>query len=261
MLKVKDYYNLMDEYAPFDTALSHDNTGLLVGNMQDDVNGILLALDITYEVIMEAKAKGANLIISHHPIIYGGLDCITTSTAAGRICHALIKNSMSAICAHTNLDIAKGGVSDCFAEAIGLLDIKGVNDNAMLRVGELRAAMDVNEFALHVKENVGAERVRVSGRLHDKISKVAVLGGSGGEFFMDAFKTGADIFVVGSAKQHEGLAVDTMNFCMMDAGHYETEVLVLKRVHSYLQNCIDDVQSISTIRITSVRTGPFSVIC
>jgi dinuclear metal center YbgI/SA1388 family protein len=261
MLKVRDYYEFMDKWAPFEEAESYDNVGLLVGNMDDDVIGVLLTLDITPDVILEAKEKGANLIIAHHPIIFGGTNDISFNSASGMICYMLAQNSMSAICAHTNLDAAESGVSDTLAEAIGLINIKGVNSNTMMRVGDMPEAMTTKEFALHVKKCIDAGRVQVAGKVPDKIRKVAVLGGGAGQYYMEAKKTGADIFLTGASKHHEGLAVATMNFCMMDAGHYETEVPILKIMHAYLQKCINEVQSISTISMTCVRTGPFEVLC
>lgn len=260
MIKVKDYYNFIDTWAPFDSADDYDNVGLLCGDMECDVLGVIIALDITPEVINEAKDKGANLIISHHPIIFGGIDSVTLSSGSGSVCYALAQNSMNAICAHTNLDAADGGVNDTLAEVLELKNIEFVEENTMMRVGELSAAMEVLEFAQHVKNKLGAERVRVCGIQPDKIKKVALLGGSGGSYLMQAKNTGADIFLVGDAKQNEGIEAQTMNFCMMDAGHYETEVLVLKKVHSYLQKCTNEVQSINGIHITCVHTGPFEVL-
>lgn len=261
MLKVRDFYDFIDKWAPYETAEEYDNVGLLVGNMEDEVEGVLLALDITPEVILEAKEKGANLIISHHPIIFGGINDVTFGSASSMICYMLAQNSMSAICAHTNLDAAEGGVNDCLAEAIGMINVKGVDSNTMMRVGDMPQPIDMKEFALHVKQSIDAGRIRVAGKVSDKVSKVAVLGGGAGQYHMEAQKTGADVYLTGESKHHEGLAVATMNFCMMDAGHYETEVLVLKKMHTYLQKCVNEVQSISTITITCVRTGPFEVLC
>lgn len=120
MLKVKDYYNFIDAWAPFDLAQDYDNVGLLLGNMEYDVSGVLIALDVTCDVINEAKSLGANLIIAHHPIIFSGIYDVTCNTATGKICYLLAQNLMSVICAHTNLDAAEGGVADCLADALDL---------------------------------------------------------------------------------------------------------------------------------------------
>ena len=261
MYKVKDYYNFIDTWAPFNHIEEGDNVGLLCGDMQCAVTGVMIALDVTLEVIKEAKQKGANLIISHHPIIFGGIYEITLGTATGTICYALAQNSMNVICAHTNLDAAKGGVNDVLAEAIGLSDVVGIEDNMLMRVGELPQAMDINAFAQHVKESIGTTFIRISGKKPEMIKKVALIGGSGGTDIMQAKNAGADIFLVGDGKHHEGLAAKTMDFCMMEAGHYETEVIILEKVHSYLQTCTNEVQSINGIHVTCTHTNPFEVVC
>ena len=259
MLKVKDYYNLMNNWAPFDTEVEYDNVGMLVGNMEDEVTGVIIALDITKEVIEEAKEEGANLIISHHPIIFRGLNEVSFSTASGMLSYELARNSMNAICAHTNLDIAQGGVSDCMAEILELKKVECCQENVFLRMGELEKEMDIQEFASLVKEKMSADCIQIAGIPPKSIKKVAVAGGSACSEYIYAKNMGADILLSGEAKHSEGLAVQTIGFCIMKAGHYHTEATVLPKILSYLQKCTSGVQSIGRIRITCAKTSPFKV--
>ena len=120
MVKVQDIYNFIDEIAPFDTAMDFDNVGMLVGNMNQEVAKVLLALDITPDVVNEAKTIGAHLILSHHPVIFNPIKSLDTSNAV----YMLSGNNISAICAHTNLDMAPFGVNTCLAGTLKLYNLE-----------------------------------------------------------------------------------------------------------------------------------------
>ena len=137
-MKVKEILNLMNDWAPHETAEEFDNVGLLVGAGRADVTGILIALDATVEVIAEAKEAGANLIVTHHPVIFDPITGITPETSQGRTVRMLVKEEISVICAHTNLDSTEGGVSDALAQALELKNIKKVPECAYMRLGSLK---------------------------------------------------------------------------------------------------------------------------
>ena len=122
MATVKDVWNLLDRKAPFRTQMDFDNAGFLVGRGDQQVARVLVALDITPEVIREAAEKGCQLILAHHPVIWGKVGQITDETATGRKVLALIEQGIAAICAHTNLDAAEGGVNTALALRLGLRD-------------------------------------------------------------------------------------------------------------------------------------------
>lgn len=123
MTNVGDIYNFIDSFAPFESAMSFDNVGLLVGDKKQNISTVILALDITEDVINEAKDKNAELIISHHPVIFNPIK----NLSSGSIPYLLAKNNISAICAHTNLDMANGGVNTCLADCLGLTKLKPLN--------------------------------------------------------------------------------------------------------------------------------------
>ena len=166
---VKDIYDALDRYAPFSTQMSFDNAGFLVGRSGQAVSRLLVALDITEEVVSEAAELGCQLIVSHHPVIFRPARSITDETTTGRILLALAEGGISAICAHTNLDAAVGGVNDALAERLGL-EIQGVLEPSgtdgqgrtigIGRFGELPEAVDLPTFAGQVKERLGANGAR-----------------------------------------------------------------------------------------------------
>ena len=120
MATVREIYRLIDEFAPFETQLDFDNAGFLAGRGEQEVSRVLVALDITQAVAEEAVRRGCQLIVSHHPVIFGGIKSMTDETVTGRVLLTLAENGLSAICAHTNLDAAEGGVNDCLAQCLGL---------------------------------------------------------------------------------------------------------------------------------------------
>ena len=160
MTKVKNIYEFLDGWAPFSTAMSFDNAGLLAGNAEEEVQTVLLALDITPDVVREAVSCGAQLIVSHHPVIFDPLKRLTPDSAPW----LLARHAIAAICAHTNLDLAPGGVNTCLAARLGLANVRPLSMDPPSGLpealcGELPAAMEPREFALHVKNALGCERV------------------------------------------------------------------------------------------------------
>lgn len=206
----------------------YDNAGFLLGDGNSLYKGTLVALDLTPAVIEEAVGQGLNLIVTHHPFIFGGLKRITDRSEAGRMVMTLVQNGISVYAAHTNLDNLPWGVNGILAEKLGLGDckiLKGVQDNSIGAgmVGELEEPMEADRFLLEVKELTGQPSIRTS--RHDpkrKVKRVALCGGAGGFLIGDAIAAGADLFLTADLKYHdfqrgEGCII------LADAGHYETE--------------------------------------
>lgn len=246
-ISVLDVYNFIDEIAPFETALDFDNTGILVGDKNAVVNKIGVCLDITERVISDAIHTNCNLIISHHPIIFSPLKSVTSDNIA----YKLISNNISAICAHTNLDAAAGGVNDCLSDLLGLSDIIEVADpkyeNAppIARLGVLPKAMEPDEFAAYVKEKLDCPDVRfcTNGKT---IQKVGVCGGASSEMLETIFHSNADAFVTSEVKHHEWLIANNLDFTVIDAGHFSTEYVVV----APLSKMIKDRFNLTTLTFT-----------
>ena len=182
-------------------------------------------MDVSEEVIHAAKNFGAQLIISHHPIIFHAVKNIRTDLPLGRKISLLIKNDIAVFSAHTNLDIACGGVNDVLAEKIGLIDVKMFGDEeiSLGRIGKLPEPMTAEKFAALVKKNLNAETVRLVNAGDFLVSKVGICSGAGSEFILKAKFFGADCFVTGDVKYHEAQSAVENKIHVVDAGHFATE--------------------------------------
>lgn len=244
MATVKEVYRFLDSKAPFSSQLGFDNAGFLVGRGERQVSRILVALDITEQVAQEAAAVQAELIVSHHPVIWEGAKSVTDETILGRKLLTLVTNGTAAICAHTNLDAARGGVNDALAAALGLtgtalLKTYGVYQDGTAfgieRTGILPdGPVSLVEFAAAVKEKLGSNGVRYvdAGR---PVHKVAVGGGSCSGSMKDVLAAGCDTFVTADVKYDGFLDAKAMGLNLIDAGHYPTENVVCPVLVSWLK--------------------------
>lgn len=235
MAAVKEIYQLIDNFAPFETQMDFDNAGFLVGRGDSTVERVLVALDITKVVVEEAVRRGCQLIVSHHPVIFGGVKSVTDETVTGRVLLAMAENGLSAICAHTNLDAAEGGVNDCLAQRLGLTDTVLLEQDGTDRRGRAygigrigqahRTGLSGAEYAAYVKEKLGARSVRFEDA-GIPVSRVAVGGGSCGSMLEQVRAAGCDTFVTADVKYDVFLSARAMGISLIDAGHYATENVV-----------------------------------
>lgn len=236
---VQDIYNIIDRFAPFATASSWDNAGMLVGDLYSDVTGVLLALDATPQVIAQAVEKGFNLIVTHHPIIFSPIKSII----AGTNVYKLLTNQLSIICAHTNLDLAEGGVQTVLANALGLENhrVLSLSDGYGL-VGDLNSPLSPKEFATVIKNALGiTPRYNPVGAT--SISSVGLCSGSAGEMAVQCkrdFGHDYTAFVTGDVKHSHFLEAAAAGITLYDAGHNGTEHLVMPMLCELLQKETDN---------------------
>ncbi|WP_283607219.1 Nif3-like dinuclear metal center hexameric protein [Faecalispora anaeroviscerum] len=235
MVTAGDIYDFFNVCAPFETAMSFDNAGFLVGDRQVPVSAVLLALDITPGVVEEAARLGAELIISHHPVIFQPLRHIKPQDVP----YLLVQRGIAAICAHTNLDLAPGGVNTCLAEALTLEDIRGIKPYAKDGlweglVGNLSQSYSPAKFAEFVKQALfcGGLKYVDGGK---PIQTVALCGGAGADLLEDAVQAGADAFVTADTKHHQLLLAKQLGITLVDAGHFNTEDVVILPLKNTLQ--------------------------
>lgn len=225
-MKVIDIYEYINKFAPFDSCDSFDNVGLLVGDMYDDVNCVLLATDITHAVINEALEKEANLIITHHPVIFNPLKKVNK----GSIAYRLIENGISVISAHTNLDMASGGVSDMMLDLLGfsgnkIFEVIGEYDSKPQGYGKIVKLIEpitTNELLQKVKSAFSVHTIRYtdSGEL---IRKIAVCSGAGGHNIELAVEKNCDAYITGDCKHNQFIDAKNLGLTLIDAGHFHTE--------------------------------------
>ncbi len=250
-MTIQDVYNKIDQAAPFSLAMEFDNPGLLVGDPSKEVNGALVALDVTDEVISEAVSRGANLIVTHHPVIYSPLKRVTSDLLVWK----LVRENLSVISAHTNLDIARGGVNDILAEKLALSGVETLPPDHMVRVGTVERGMTPPEFAYYVKRMLELPAVRYCDG-GQAVERVAVCGGSGGSCLEEVIASGAQAFVTGDVKHSVMLEAVHRGITLIDAGHYGTEHHVL----GYLSGLVRDALGGDAVAIARSDADPATVI-
>lgn len=234
---VYDIYDFLDEKYDFSSALEYDNVGLLVGDGREKVTGVLVTLDCTDEAISEAVKQGANLIVTHHPVIFDPLKTVTEQS----LIYRLIRNGISVISAHTNLDQADGGVNDALAEAIGLSDIEKIADSEgfFYRIGELSEPMTSEELAKTVSEKLALPVKYVGSSTF--IKRVAVCSGSGGSMFGEVINTGVDAYVTADIKHNVFMDAHASGLTLIDAGHFNSEDIIVEPLSNELRAAFPDL--------------------
>ncbi|HIY53125.1 MAG TPA: Nif3-like dinuclear metal center hexameric protein [Candidatus Agathobaculum merdavium] len=224
-MTVQEILTFLEGFAPVELAEHWDNVGLLCGDRQQPVTAVLCALDVTEQVIEEAAARGAELVVAHHPAIFTSVSRVTTDDVTGRVLRAAIKHDIAIICMHTNADSTWGGVNDALASALfltGVVNMEGGDNRVLGRVGDLPREMQPREFAAYVKECLRAGGVRFcdGGK---PIHRVAVGGGACGKMMDDAKAKGADAFVIGDCSYDLMQRAQSIGLTLVDAGHFPTE--------------------------------------
>ncbi len=235
MTTAAEIYQYLNEIAPFHTAMDFDNVGLLVGDPGAAVDSVLVSLDITTPVIEQACELGAQLIISHHPVIFAPLKRLRPKDIPAQ----LIEHHLAAVCAHTNLDLATCGVNTQLAAALSLQDCKPVKtyrDTGLAEAlfGTLPQALSPEDFAQYVKERLHCGGVKYT-KGDRPVRTVGVSCGAGSGLLFDAAACGVDAFVTGESKHHEHLAACETGITMVDAGHFNTEDVVVEPLIRMLQ--------------------------
>jgi dinuclear metal center YbgI/SA1388 family protein len=249
MATVEEIYGLINERAPFSIQLGFDNAGILVGHRAAKVDKILVALDITQAVIEEAISLQAELIVSHHPVIWDAPKTITDDSILGRKLLAMTEHKIAAICAHTNLDAVKNGVNDCLAAALNLCEVKQLhtdgtdfsgNEYGIGRIGQISIEMSLTEFAQQVKKSLSANGVRYvdAGK---PVRRVAIGGGSCSNMVSDVLACGCDTFVTADVKYDTFLDAKALGLNLIDAGHYPTEQVVCPVLAGWLRSAFPTV--------------------
>ena len=236
-MKVKDIIQVIEEFAPLSVQESWDNSGLCVGSPDDQVSSVLLALDCTPELVDEAVACGADMIVTHHPLIFSGLKKISPDNITGAAVIKAIKAGICIYSAHTNADKVLSGVSGAMAARLGLKNVSVLADEGdgtgLGVTGELDEPIDAASALALVKEKFGLKVIKASRPVETMISKVAMCGGSGGSLIAAAQKSGAQLYISGDISYHNFFTTD--NFMIMDIGHYESEIDIVDILFSLIK--------------------------
>ncbi len=235
--KVKDITAVIEQFAPLSIQENWDNSGLCIGSPEAPVTSILLGLDCTPELVDEAIACGADMIVTHHPLIFSGLKKITPENIVGEAVIKAIKAGISIYAAHTNADKVIAGVSGAMAARLGLKNVQILDEDGegtgLGVVGDLPEPISAEEAIALVKGRFSLKAMRTSRPLEGKISRVAMCGGSGGSLISAAARSGAQLYISGDISYHNFFTKE--GFMIMDIGHYESEIEIVDILFSLLK--------------------------
>ncbi len=247
----------LEQIAPENTALSFDNVGLLVGDFEKDIKRVLIALDLTNDVLEEAIEMKADLIITHHPLIFNPLKKINTSSVVGQILLKLIKNDICYYASHTNLDKSELGTNTYLAKKLDLENANFVEDEKLILVaGELKT--DTNSLISKVKKALDLDYVRFVGDENKQISKVGVATGSGDNYSLFSFckANGVDVLITGDLTYHTMQFANDIGLNLIDATHFKTESIVTNHLKEILEVKLEKVD----IKTSKVEKNIFKTI-
>lgn len=266
MVTLAEVVALLDAWFPPSTAQSWDRIGLVSGDPAQEVARIHLAVDPTQAVIEEALDAGADLLVTHHPLLLRGVHSVSATTAKGRAVRALVTGELALHVAHTNADVAAGGVNDALAAALGLADVVPLaieEEQPLGRLGVLPEPVSLRTFAARLADVLPAAAggIRVSGEPEELVSRIAVMGGAGDTMFDAARRARADVYVTADLRHHPVLeereSSEGGRPFVIDAGHWATESLWLEPLAGRLAAELGDRV---VIHISTLRTDPWTFV-
>ncbi len=254
-MKIHDIYLEIDRLAPFASQADFDNSGLLAGSRDWEVTGIHFALDVTRRVLDEAEAAGANLIVTHHPLMFSPRKTMTEDDYEGALLCRMIRGRIGLIAAHTNLDAAEGGTNDTLAALCGLRNTEG---EGWWRVGDLPEGMTLEKLCSMLESSL-CTVVRVYGQFapDHPLRRLGICTGAGSDEWPEAASLGADAFLTGEIKHHHALAMADAGVVGLEAGHFATEEPGIFALADALQKRSDALQW--NLRITRSACGGYAL--
>lgn len=280
---VKKLLTLLDDVSPFHQAAAWDNVGLLVGEADREVQGILLALDPTEALLEEARRLHCNTIITHHPLIFHPLKSIRPDLPHGRLPGLALQHQLNIIACHTNLDVISGGVSDLLARRLGVLDPapleatgpapttysapnpeapKSLPVTGFGRYGRLKTPVSGRQLLTELARLLELPALRVAGPIPATVGTVAVCGGSGSDLAEAAAARGAEIYISAEIKHATARWAELAGLCVVDAGHFHTENLMTAELAAILKPRLAAAGADHLpLRISGTQQSPFTVFC
>lgn len=240
MTTINQVFEYLKELVPLELQMSFDNAGFLVGHGDTAVSRIITALDITEDVINEAISEKAELIVSHHPVIFHPAKSVTDGDDTGVKILMLAENRIAAICMHTNLDIAEGGVNDILIDKLGAEKCGTLDESGCGRIGMMRMEMSFDAFLVYTKHVLNANGLRYysAGK---PVRKLAVMGGAGADAIRTASELGCDTYVTADIKYHEFQLAQSLGINIIDADHFCTEDPVIADITEKLSATFPEI--------------------
>lgn len=246
MPTVNEIYLYLQNLAPLDLQLNYDNSGMLLGNEKSTVTRILLALDVTDAVAEEAIEEHAELIISHHPLIFHPIKNLKNGPETGKII-SLIRSDIAVLSFHTNLDIAEGGVNDVLLELLGAEYRETLDSSGCGRIGEYPQPISLTQFLVKCKESLHTNGLRYVDADRD-VKRLAVMGGAGASALKDAWEKGCDTYLTADVGYHDFLLAEELGLNLIDGDHFCTENPVLSMIQAKLRDAFPTTEIIISRR-------------
>ena len=257
-MKLREISEILDRKLRADIAESWDNVGLLIGDRDAEIKKILLTLELTGDVMKLALEEKADLVISHHPLIFSGLKKIVSSEGDNLV-FELIRNNIAFYAAHTNFDALDGGLNDYVAELIGGKNITMIKspqeEHAICRIFDIEET-SIEDYISHIKSVMNIETLRFTGNTDEKISRAAIVTGSGSEYIDIAVSNGAQFFITGDLKYHYALELKEKGINVLDAGHFDTEKVFPQAMSRFIRRSITELGDIDIIE-SGADVNPF----
>ena len=250
--------NLVDVIKYFETkfpkelAYDWDNVGIQVGTLNIVAKKVLITLDVTKEVVKEAIEQKVNMILSHHPLLFNPVDKIIFDTPRGWILKNLIKHNITVYSAHTNYDLAEGGMNDEFAKILGLKNVCLLDEiDGIGRYGDIEK-INVKDFIQDLKQKLNLENVKVIGNDDKEIERVGISGGSGSKHMHQAKFKGCDVYLTGDVTYHTALDAISLGLAVIDIGHHAEKIFV-DAIFVFLSKQFKDIEFIKS----NIDTNPY----
>jgi len=231
-MKAKEIADVLETFAPLPDQEAWDNSGFCIGSPQAEIHAVMVGFDCTPALVRAAVARGADMIVTHHPLIFGGIKQIDPDDPVGEAVIEAIRHGIVVYAAHTNADKADGGVNTLMARRLGLVDMEALDESRLGFVGSLPEAVSGEAFCALVKERFSLKVLRCSAPVAS-VRRVATSCGSGSSFAAMAFDAGADAFVTGDVSYHHFFV--PQGRMIVDIGHWESEVEIVSKFVSILR--------------------------
>ena len=236
-MKVKDIIKAIEEFAPLSIQEKWDNSGLCIGSESDEVSSVLIGLDCTPELVDEAVACGADMIVTHHPLIFSGIKSISADNRTGEAVIKAVRAGIAVYSAHTSADKVIAGVSGAMAARLGLRNVEILDPDGdgtgLGVVGELPVPMPAEDIAALVKDRFSLKVLKSSRPVSGEVKRVAMCVGSGSSLLGKAMESGAQLYISGDISYHHFFTEE--GFMIMDIGHYESEIDIVEILFSILR--------------------------
>ncbi|NLZ49940.1 MAG: Nif3-like dinuclear metal center hexameric protein [Clostridiales bacterium] len=267
-VKLSEVIKVIEKFAPTKLKESYDNVGLMVGDMDADITSVLVSLDSTLEVIEEAKEKNCELILSHHPLLFRKPNSITEETLLGKKIRMAVKNNINIYASHTNLDVVEDGINDLIVRLLGFN--KGIvmekscviPDNEKVGIGRLIDLKDpilLEDLCKKVKNDLGLSYLRYSGESNWQVNKIAIINGSGQDYFNLAKKLGANCIITGDTTYHYVSDFYEEGIPVIDAGHFGTEWPAVKIFAKHFKKLLQVENIDIEVKVSERNFDPYKI--